>query len=76
MSSYFMRCPRCGSRRLEILATHKHCIDCLYSPDLSPYVSQARSHLTLTEAIKLMTPASVQPIKPKDDLKKSVEVAI
>lgn len=27
-------CPRCGNGTLEYLATHAHCFECNYSPDL------------------------------------------
>lgn len=30
----FARCPRCNFKSYEILATHSHCVDCSYSPDL------------------------------------------
>lgn len=29
--SYIVECPRCGTKALEILKTHAHCIECLYS---------------------------------------------
>ena len=32
----FAKCPRCGFRGYEMLATHSYCIDCNYSPDLDP----------------------------------------
>jgi hypothetical protein len=27
-------CPRCGDRKLEVLRTHSHCLECNYSPDV------------------------------------------
>jgi hypothetical protein len=30
---FFNECPRCGSRTLERLSSHTHCIECLWSPD-------------------------------------------
>ncbi len=27
---FFQRCPRCGTRALERLSSHSHCIECLY----------------------------------------------
>ena len=31
---YFSKCPRCGDRSYEKLATHSYCVCCNYSPDL------------------------------------------
>lgn len=31
--SGFCQCPRCGSRGLENLGTHAHCVECLYFDD-------------------------------------------
>lgn len=73
--SFVTRCPRCGSHSFEVLSTHNHCIDCLYSSDLSPYISETRSYLTYTEAVKLMESKSVHPNKPSA-IEKSVEVNV
>ena len=28
--SFFSTCPRCGTKALEKLITHSHCLECLY----------------------------------------------
>lgn len=47
--SYFVQCPRCGTRSYEQLHTHGHCVECLYSTDLNA-PSEPRDFLTLREA--------------------------
>jgi hypothetical protein len=32
-NSYVIVCPRCGTRAFEKLATHAHCVECLYTED-------------------------------------------
>lgn len=57
--SYIIKCPRCESKSYEILATHSHCIDCLYSPDLSITNAKKRKFMTLREAEKLLEEVKV-----------------
>lgn len=60
--SYLTQCPRCGTRSYEQLATHGHCIECLYSADLASG-SGKRDFLTLREAEALIGPAAVCEIR-------------
>lgn len=32
-NSGMSKCPRCGTRSLEKLSTHDHCIECFYTQD-------------------------------------------
>jgi hypothetical protein len=47
---YFCRCPRCGERSLEKLATYAHCPQCLYSEDY--WVNPDRDLLDAQKAVQ------------------------
>lgn len=60
--SYLMKCPRCGTRSYEQLATHGYCIECLYSADCT-VAEKKRDFLTLREAEALIEPTEVHQMK-------------
>lgn len=70
--SYLTQCPRCGTRSYEQLATHGHCIECLYSTDFAPG-DRRRDFLTLREAEALIGTEAAHEIRSVQ--KKVAEVA-
>lgn len=55
--SYFVTCPRCGTKAYEQLITHGHCLECLYSNDFSE--QSYRDFLTLSEVEELTDQAEL-----------------
>lgn len=51
--AFVTRCPRCGSNSFEVLATHSHCIDCLFSAEVYAR-SQQRDFMSLHEAQRFL----------------------
>ena len=70
--SHIAKCPRCGTKALEVLKTHAHCMECLYFENY--YEDFNTSLTTALLAEKFLKPASVHSIQP-NKLKKSDEAA-
>lgn len=69
-NSRMSKCPRCGTRSLEKLSTHDHCIECLYTEDRYFDLETAYHHVSRLE--QMFDPAEVITLpqktkKPKRD---------
>lgn len=75
--SKIISCPRCGERSYEILQTHSHCFNCLYSETLylPKGCREKRDFMTLKEAESLLRAAKVVKFPTRIENKKDEEAS-